>query len=296
MSDDQIRLLLLAFALPAAIGLAAGGAIRLLAAEGWNRAALVAAPLALGVAYLAAHQFITGWPKWPPNDSESRLFLLGAGVAVLLAAAGASGRPGVAWSALALAAIATPIAILWPALSRALSSSASLTRDDAIWAGGAALGCLLIAAPVARTERDGYARAAAVILAGLCLAAGASLAAAHSMKLAQFAWALSAAVAGLGLLVPRQGAVTGGRLGPCGFGLPAALLAAILLIGGRYGDLPPVAAGLLAIAAPASFLGGLVPKVPQPWRIWARVIVAALVAGAAVITTVVMTEGGDPMY
>jgi len=301
VDDAQIKFLLFGAAIPAAVGAVAGIAARLAAARARLRLGAALAVLGIGLAFLAAYPLINGAPpRWPPADSESRLFLLAAGLTVLCAAAAAVRRQAAVWLVAALASLAAPVAILWPVLSRAISRGTSPSAEQAAWGLGGAAACALIALPVHRTAgRDTLPRSAAIILAGTCAAAGAALAASHSMKLAQFALAAAAATAACGLIAPHREPALPEATSRSTVAVPAlvaAILAALLVAGGAYGELHPGVAAAITLAPLAGLLAAYAPLNWPAKRTWGRVAAAALVATGAIIAVAILSQSDAADY
>ncbi len=301
MDVAQIKFLLFGMAIPAAVGAAAGIAARLAAARAWHRLAAALATLGVGLAFLAAFPLINGAPpRWPPIDSESRLFILAAGATALCAVAAAVRPRAVGWTVVALASLAAPVAVLWPALARAITRGTSPSLEQAAWSIGGAAACALVALPVHRTaRRDALPRSATIMLAGTCAAAGAALAASHSMKLAQFALAAAAATAACGLIAPHRETASPGaapRSTPAASTLPAAILAALLVAGGAYGELHPAVAAAIALAPLAGLAAAHAPLNWPPKRTWGRVAAAALVATGAIVAAAVLSHSDAGGY
>lgn len=296
MDNQQILELAIGVLIPLGVGLVIGlalrfGGVRKAAVDGGEGTGvprlLWLAPLGIAAAYLLAQWRIDGLPSWPPRGSEDRIFVLIAGVgiaAMVLAAAAPRRLAGIV--PVVLAAVAVGPAVLWPLVRSGPGT------EQILLVIGAAAAVAAMALPSLQLERGGAARTGAVLLAGTGAAAAGAIAASHSLKLGQFAVAGAAAVF-LAALPARAG--TKPWLGP-GLAVGACVIAASMLAGVAYADLPWYAALILAAAPGAGLLAGaLAGSADRPGRRNAiRIAAAALVAaaGAGTAAVVNMEAGG----
>ena len=223
---------------------------------GRERARAALSPLAVGIAYLAGHCFIAGWAKFPPADTTNWLpyFALAAAVLGALCAlvpeGRASARPG--GEGVRPSKISYLRVVLFALVSAGALRLLLKPKFQYGWSLGQAwawVAGLVIATVLLATILDALARRSEttvelpIFLAVVCAGTFGALMLSGSMLLGQFAAVLAGAILGSLVFAARKVA-----LGPGIVPVFSLLLAALLISGYFFADLPATSAVLLAIA------------------------------------------------
>ncbi len=264
--------------LPAAIAAAllALPLLRRPGADGRPRSAW-AVPAGLGLALLAAHAGLKGFPRVPPGESTEWLFVAGLAATALGVAEALRPAPaGVRWGIRAAVALAALGALLRGRLrhTHTLGEAAVMV---ALLAAGALATWALLDGVASRARGPGYPLVLSAIAGGGALALGLS----GSQLLAQLAGALACATtaaAAVAWLRPSATWTAGATA------VPALAMAAAWLSGLTYADLPWASLALLAVSPALALAGGFVPlaRLGPRWEALTRAAIASLPVAAAV--------------
>jgi hypothetical protein len=265
---------------------------------GKERARSVLAPLAVGIAYFAGHCFIAGWAKFPPADTTNWLpyFAMAAAVfgalCALLREGRASARPGreesrpskISYLRVVLFALVSAGALrllLKPKFQYGWSLSQAW-----VWVAGLVLATVLLATILeALARRPETAVELPVFLAVICAGTFGALMLSGSMLLGQFAAVLAGAILGSMVFAARKVA-----LGPGIVPVYSLLVAALLMSGYFFADLPATSAVLLAIAP----IFALSP-IGRPSKLLGLGIRTALVSIPVIIALIMAFHASPPL-
>jgi hypothetical protein len=265
---------------------------------GRERARAALSPLAVGIAYFAGHCFIAGWAKFPPADTTNWLPYFAMAAAVLGALypffpeGRASVRPGPEESPpskisylrvvpFALVAAGALRLLLRPKFQYGWSLSQAW-----VWVAGLLIATMLLAMILdALVRRSETTVQLPVFLAVVCAGTFGALVLSGSMLLGQFAAVLAGAILGSLVFAARKVA-----LGPGIVPVFSLLLAALLISGYFFADLPATSAVLLAIAP----IFALCP-IGRPSKLLGLGIRTALVSIPVIIALIMAFHASPPL-
>jgi hypothetical protein len=213
----------------------------------------VLTPLAVGIAYFAGHSFIVGRVSFPPTDTTNWLpyFALAAAafgaLCALFPEGRASGREEFRFSKISYLRVVLFALVSAGALRLLLKPKFqygwSLSQAW-VWVAGLAIATVLLATILdVLARRPETAVELPVFLAVICAGTFGALMLSGSMLLGQFAAVLAGAILGSLVFAARKVA-----LGPGIAPVSSLLVAALLMSGYFFADLPATSAILLAIA------------------------------------------------
>lgn len=247
-----------------------------------ERARGALAPLAIGLAYLVGHFFVTGWTPFPPADTTNWLPYFAAAAAVL--GAFCAVLPAKGWARVLIFALVSAGALrllLKPKFQYGWSFS-----EGWLWIACLVCGTVLLAVALdALTRRSATAVEMPAILVITCAGAFGALMLSGSMLLGQFAAVLAAAILGT-LVFTIRGVSLGRGIVPV-FSL---LLVALLLSGYFFAELPAISAALIAFAPVLA----LIP-IGIPSKLLAFGVRAALVS-VPILVALVLAFRSSPAF